>query len=260
MSGNFPELTHAAGRKSVLDLVIQIACLALLAYWTVVLVKPFLTIIIWSVILAVVIYPVFSWSVATLRVPRVAAAVAVTAVTAVTVVCLVVLLGPVAWLGLSLIETFRAAAERLASGEIIISPPSDSIKNWPIVGDKVYDFWLLASNDLKAAMVQIGPQLRPASSIMLGLAGSAGLNSLKFIVAAVISGFLLLPGPKLADSARAVSRRIAPEQGEAFVDLVGATIRNLARGLIGVSILQVLQVLDLLSPASRRRDFSAHSF
>jgi membrane protein implicated in regulation of membrane protease activity len=41
---------------AVVDLVIQIACLALLAYWTLVLLQPLLSIILWSVILAVLLY------------------------------------------------------------------------------------------------------------------------------------------------------------------------------------------------------------
>jgi predicted PurR-regulated permease PerM len=44
----------------------------------------------------------------------------------------------------------------------------------------------------------------------------------------------------LAESARSILRRIAKRRGDEFVDLAGATIRNLARGVIGVSLLQAL--------------------
>ena len=47
---------------TVVDLVVQIACLTLLAYWTVVLLQPLLGIILRSVILAVLLYPAFEWS------------------------------------------------------------------------------------------------------------------------------------------------------------------------------------------------------
>lgn len=119
-------------------------------------------------------------------------------------------------------------------------PLPNSVKDWPLIGDNLYASWSLASTNLKAALVQIGPQLRPISGTLLELAGNAGISMLKFIVAVAISGFLLLPGPHLVSSARLVFRRIAAGRGDEFVDLIGATIRNLARGVIGVSLLQAL--------------------
>ena len=225
---------NRARRAATVDLVVQIACLALLLYWAVILVRPFLTIMVWSIILAVVLYPLFDWMVRRLRMNRVTAALLI------TLICLVILLGPAAWLGLSLIETVRSLAERLGSGDIVLPPPPDSVKEWPFIGDNLYASWSLASTNLKAALVQIGPQFRSISGTLLELAGNAGISMLKFIVAVVISGFLLMPGPALVSSARLVFRRIAAGRGDEFVDLIGATIRNLARGVIGVSLLQAL--------------------
>jgi predicted PurR-regulated permease PerM len=63
---------------------------------------------------------------------------------------------------------------------------------------------------------------------------------LKFVIAVVISGFLLIPGPSLIHSIKNVLSRVAATRGEEFVDLAGATIRNVSRGIIGISILQAL--------------------
>src|SRR6266478_178427 len=67
-----------------------------------------------------------------------------------------------------------------------------------------------------------------------------GINLLKFIIAVVISGFLLIPGPSLIHSIKNVLSRVAAARGEEFVDLAGATIRNVSRGIIGIAILQAL--------------------
>jgi predicted PurR-regulated permease PerM len=223
-----------ARRDVIVDLAIQIVCLALLAYWTTVLIQPFLTIFIWSVIFAVVLYPAFQWMVGRFRMPRLLAALLITAFS------LLVLLGPAAWLGLSLIESLRSIAARLDAGNILVPPPPAAIKDWPLIGGNVHSFWSLASTNLKAALVQIGPQLRPFSSKLLEFASSTALSMLKFVAAVLVSGFLLLPGPALVGAARVTFRRIAARRGDEFVDLIGATIRNLARGVIGVSLLQAL--------------------
>ncbi len=75
---------------------------------------------------------------------------------------------------------------------------------------------------------------------MLTAAGSVGISLLKFIVALVVSGFLLIPGPSLVRSVKNVLGRVATGRGEEFVDLAGATIRNVSRGIIGIAIVQAL--------------------
>lgn len=75
---------------------------------------------------------------------------------------------------------------------------------------------------------------------MLTTAGSMSINLLKFIIAVVVSGFLFIPGPSLIHSIKNVLTRVAASRGEEFVDLAGATIRNVSRGIIGIAILQAL--------------------
>jgi predicted PurR-regulated permease PerM len=220
----------------VVDLVVQIACLALVAYWTLILLEPLLSIILWSVILAVLLHPAFDWMVGTLHMRRVLAALVLTALS------LVVLIGPATWLGLSLAGTVRTLAERLGSGDIAVPAPPEGVKGWPVLGEQLFDLWFLASTNLGAAFTQIGPQLKPLGTALLGYAGSAGISMLKFMAAVAISGFLLLPGPSMVKSARMIFRRIADRRGDEFVSLAGATVRSLARGVIGVSLLQALLV------------------
>jgi predicted PurR-regulated permease PerM len=220
--------------SATIDLIIRLVCIALLIFWTAVLLRPLFTIIAWSVILAVVLYPIFTWMVDRLRVPAALSAVLL------TVLGIVILLGPVAWLGLSLIDSLRSIAEGLRSGDISLPPPPDAVKKWPLIGDEIYAFWSLAATNLKAAAAQIGPQLRTLSSAILAFAGSTALGLLKFLGAVIVAGFLLLPGPAMIDSARSALRRITDRHGDEFLDLAGATVRNLARGVIGVAIVQAL--------------------
>jgi predicted PurR-regulated permease PerM len=200
----------------------------------VVLIEPFLTIGIWSIILAVVLYPFFAWMVKTLHLPGAVAALLLTALG------LAVLLGPAAVLGVSLVDTVGKIAVAIRDGAVTVPAPPDAVKDWPLVGDTIYDTWSLASTNLGAALTQIVPALKPYSSTLLGFAGSTSIGMVKFVTAVVISGFLLVPAPALVGSARSIFLRISAVRGNQFVDLIGATIRNLARGLIGLSLLQAL--------------------
>lgn len=235
MADEHAEFTRPIVLDTVLvDSLIKVACLLLLLYWAALLLMPFLLIFAWSIIIAVALFPVFRWTVRRLHLhPRLAAF-------GITTMCLLVLLGPATWLGLSLVQSLRSLAEKFASGDLAIPAPSETVRSWPLVGKGIYEFWHLASNNLRAALAQIEPQLKPISSALLGAAGSAGLNMIMFLAALIIAGFLFSAGPSLAESARSIIRRVASRRGDEFVDLAGATIRNLARGVIGISLLQAL--------------------
>ena len=59
----------------------------------------------------------------------------------------------------------------------------------------------------------------------------------------VVSGFLYVPAPRLVAGIRVVAERvIGHHRGSDFIDLAAATIRNVARGIIGVAIVQSLLI------------------
>jgi predicted PurR-regulated permease PerM len=224
----------SASNEELVVFVVRIVCLGLLGYWSLILITPFLTIIVWSVIITAALYPIFNWLSKKLYGHRVLAAVVI------TVFALLVMLGPVTWLALSLAETVRMLLARFGDGSLTIPPPSEVVKGWPLIGEKIFDMWLLASTNLQALVIEVAPHLKPLGTSLLNAAGSVGINLLKFIVALVISGFLLVPGPALIHSVKNIVGRVAAGRGEEFVDLAGATIRNISRGIIGIAVLQAL--------------------
>jgi predicted PurR-regulated permease PerM len=219
--------------RTIIIAAVRIVCLGFLGYWSLVLVGPFLAIIVWSVILAVALYPVFTWLVGWVRFPGLAAA-------AITIAGLVVILGPVTWLGLSLVDNLATLVERFGDGSWAIPQPPAAVETWPLIGETAYKIWYEAATNFKELLVASAPELKPLASTAITVAGNAGLNLLKFISAMVISGFLFVPGPALVEKAKSIARLVATDRGEEFVALAGATIRNVSRGVIGVSMLQAL--------------------
>ncbi len=83
--------------------------------------------------------------------------------------------------------------------------------------------------------------LVPGEWLLKAVAGLAG-SILTFAVSVVISGFLFIYGPGLASRTHGVSMSIAGPRGSGFVNLAGATIRNVAQGIIGIAVLQALVI------------------
>jgi predicted PurR-regulated permease PerM len=114
------------------------------------------------------------------------------------------------------------------------------VREWPVIGERVHAAWSLASTNLEAAVKRFGPPLLGAAAAIVGKIAGVGFGMLGFAVSVLIAGFLFIPGPRLAEVIKTFARRIAAERGAHFVDLAGATIRNISRGVIGVALLQAL--------------------
>lgn len=218
----------------IIQLAIRLGLLALLLYWTLVLIRPFIPILAWSVVLAVAFNPVYRRFADLLGGrPKLAAVL-------LTVIGLGIVIGPATWLGLSAVDGLKGFAERLSSGDLIVPSPPESIRNWPLVGAQLHEAWELASTNLRSVLQQIAPHLKPIAAPLLGLVGNAGVETLQFLLSVALTGFLFLHGPQLVAASRGFLSRVVPEQSEHFVELAGATIRAVSQGVIGVAVIQAL--------------------
>jgi predicted PurR-regulated permease PerM len=219
---------------SFIEVAIRLGVLALLLYLSLLLVIPFISTVIWSVVLTVALYPVFesiSFRLGGRR--RLAAAL-------VTIISLLIVIGPATWLALGLVDSLRMISERLDFSTLAIPPPSKSVKDWPLIGAPVFQFWDLASTNFQAALAKTIPHLKPLGSSVLRIGADTGLGIIKFFASIIVAGFLFSPAPMLADYIKKFSRRLYSVHGEEFVEQAGATIRAVSRGVIGVSVLQAL--------------------
>lgn len=224
-------LLPAAFEPSTIDTAIRVGLLALLAYWCLKVLGPFLTVALWSAILAVALYPLFDWLAQRLRSRRVAA-------TLITVLCLMIVVGPLAWLGFGLIRGVDFIVKGIESKVFAVPLPDESVKDWPLVGEQLYDLWNRAATDTKAILLEAAPSLRPLAEKLVELAGSVVFGLLEFVTSIVIAGFLYTPGPRLIEMFGAFLRRILRQRSDEMVTLAGSTIRNVSRGVVGIALVQ----------------------
>lgn len=218
----------------VIQLVIRLGLLAFLIYWTFILIRPFVPILAWSIVLAVALYPVFNF------LSRILGGRPKLAATILTLINLAIVVGPAAWLGLSALNGVKEFAGNLGAGNLVIPSPPENVNTWPLIGPNLYEFWSQASGNIRAAVREVAPYLKPLAGVLLALAGNAGVGMLKFILSVALAGFLFPYGSQLVDAGKHFLYRIVPEQSEHFLELAGATIRAVSQGVIGVAIIQSL--------------------
>ncbi len=227
-----PSSSESAPAREPVQVAIRLALLAGVIYWSYILILPFIPILVWSAILAVALYPVFDLLARLLGGRPVVSAILI------TTLGLAIVIGPASWLVFGLVEGVRVAADQLTAGTVSFPAPSESVKQWPLIGDAVYDLWYLASTNLAAALGRLSPYAKPVATTVLTAIGSVGIEILKFLVAMIAVGFLFIPGPRLVTSMRTFLSHIVPDRSEEFVTLAGETIRSVSRGVIGIAILQ----------------------
>ncbi len=157
-----------------------------------------------------------------------------------TLVALANVLGPVSVLATSLADSVQRIAAGVDTGTLKLPPPPNDLETWPVVGKPLDEAWTLAAGNLDEAVHRYGPAMLPAGGTVLAKVAALGADVLKFVLSLLIAGFLFLPGPRLAAGARAFANRLIQPRDAHFVDLAGATIRNVSCGVIGVALLQAL--------------------
>lgn len=218
--------------RFAIDLAVRIALIAGVAYASLLLLRPVAPLILWAVILAVAVYPLFKVVRQRLGLPN-----GVTA-TLLSLLLLVLLLTPVIVLAGSAIETLDAYAGMLLRGEHIVPPPPESVRAWPLVGERIYDFWLRGSGDVSTLLSSHVGQIASLGRFVGRIAAGVVFEVLQFAGAIIVAGVLLAYAEKLGDTVGGLAGRIADARGRHFVEIAGSTIRNVSQGVIGVALLQ----------------------
>lgn len=217
-----------------LDIGVRLAILGLVAYWCGVLMSPFFLIVVWAAVLAAALYPVYEW------LKNLLGGRGGIAATLITLIGILLIVGPVSALAIAMVENLTHLSDELADNKITVPPPPPGIAEWPIIGEWLARTWTLASNNLAAALQQFKPQIKDLGGWLLGMVANTGLGVLQFIASMIIAGVFFGNAKALTSLMSNLVHRLFPGKGEEFVALSGATIRNVSRGVVGISIGQAL--------------------
>ncbi len=160
----------------------------------------------------------------------------------VTILGLVILLIPALMLSDTAIDSAHGLAAGLQEGTIVIPPPPESVKAWPVVGAKLDAFWNQASSNLAVTFERLAPQLKVVGSWLLSTAAGAGFGVLQFVISIIIAGFLLANSAGASQAAYAIATRLAGDKGGGFAKLAEATVRSVTRGILGVALIQSILI------------------
>jgi predicted PurR-regulated permease PerM len=211
---------------------IRIATIGVLVFWCFQIVAPFIIPIVWGMIIAVAAYP------AQKKLETLFGGRKGLAATVLSLLMVLALLVPATLLAQAVISGVQGVAEQLKEGKLGMPPPPPGIETWPIIGKQLAALWSGSVQNLEKAIVHFAPQIKEVGIWLLSAAGGMGLAVLLFIVSIVVAGVFLAYADGGSRFAHKLATRLAGDRGEDLVRTAESTVRSVARGVLGVAIIQ----------------------
>ncbi|MET0656601.1 MAG: AI-2E family transporter [Steroidobacteraceae bacterium] len=235
MNASSPTDPQLAGSidSRMLDILIRAGLIAVMVVLCYRVFSPFLNLMIWAVILAVTLYPLHQMLALRMRGKQGLAA------TVLVILGSIVIVAPTALLMNSLGDSVRGLVHGVQENTLEIPAPRESVKNWPVVGKRIYSTWSAAHADFPAFVKRSQPKIGHLAQQALKVVASIGGGILLFLASFIVAGIVMAFGESGARAARAIFVRVAgKERGEALTALSTATTRAVAQGVIGVAFIQ----------------------
>jgi len=197
------------------------------------IIYPFVSIVLWSLILSIAIYPLHQ--ILTNKIggrPKLASFIIVSSILAIFILPSVFILG-------SLIDEIKELKLSYDNGTLTIPPPTDKVKEWPVIGENTYNTWQSISTNLEQTIINNKEHLIEFSSqIFSGVLGAVG-GLFQMMASLIIAGILLVFG-RTFEGIRKFFRKVAVDKGDEFTDVTLKTVNNVVKGILGVALIVAL--------------------
>ena len=228
-------MENQSANNSVYDTTIRLFILILIVGWCLAIMYPFVSIILWSVILAMALHPLHKILSGKMGGrPKLASSIIV-------IFALAIIFIPIWLLVDSLFEEVKALKVSFDNGTLSIPPPTEQVKGWPVIGERLYEIWQNASENLGQTALKYKDQLLSVGSTVgkgiLSAASGVAQIMISFIIAAIILVF-----GEAGKFIRKFFRKVAGDRGDEYADMTLKTVGNVVKGIIGVAL--ILAILN----------------
>jgi len=197
--------------------------------WCLQIVLPFLVPILWGGIIATAMHPLLSRLFP--RRPGFGAALF-------GALALVVIVTP-AWMFFgSMVEFLTRVGKQWTQGELKLPEPRADVADWPLVGPRLYALWTKAVHTPQSIVEAYLPQLREAGRWLIRSLGGLSVALLQSLFSVAIAIAFLVKSEASRRAILPVLNRIAPRRGEHIMNLASATVRAVAKGVLGIALIQ----------------------
>ena len=211
------------------------AVLVLLLLGCFLVVRPFVSALLWALVLCFSSWPIYCRLVLLLSQRRTVAA----ALMGLGMV--LILLVPLVIVGSTLADNVKdvAAAARRSFEQGPPPPPAWLVKV-PVIGQSATDYWQTLANDNAKLWTNARQFIEPVSSRLLKLGLLLGGGLVQLGLSVLIAIFLFRDGVSLAERLTATVDRIGGERAQHLLTVAGNTVRGVVYGILGTALVQAI--------------------
>ncbi len=228
-------MTEENQTTNIYDTSIRLLFLAFIVAWCIMLLLPFISILLWGIILAMAFSPLHnSLSKRMGGKPKLSS-------TIIVVIFLAIIFIP-GWLLIdSVVEGVKELKTSFNDGTLTIPLPSEKVKGWPLIGERLYAAWSAASANIVLFVTSHKEQIAEfGEKFLKGFLGIIG-GVFQFAVSIIIAGILLVV--KGANEAvRKFFRKLVGDKADEYSDVAYKTVGNVVKGILGVAFIQATLV------------------
>ena len=219
-----------------IEIAIKVGLLALVLVITYLIAKPFIGIVVWGIIIAVALSPVINNLEKRFGNRK-------KVIIGLTIAVIAALIIPTYMMSESVFETTQTLSHAVKEGNITVPPPTEKVKEWPVIGEKAYAFWNKASHNLKTTLAPYNEEIKGLLKSLLS-AVTSGLGTVfMFIASMIIAAAFLIGSEGSVKLYNKILRRLVGDKGEEWATLSALTVRSVVMGVIGVAVIQAFLAL-----------------
>jgi len=220
--------------RQAVEIAVNLGLIVLVVIWCLKILGPFISLILWATVIAISIYQPFLKLVEKLGGRKKLALFLVVGIG------LAVILVPTWMFAGSTIESIQTFQTNVEAGTFEVNPPSDKVKDWPVVGERLYVAWSSAAADFGNFLESHHDQLRSLAGVAASKVKGIFAGILAFVAALVIGAIFLANDIATTAAIRRFFRRLAGEKGDEMLDLTVATVRSVTVGVMGIAFIQAV--------------------
>jgi len=223
------------------EISIRLIFLFILVSWCIMILLPFVTPVLWAIIIAVSVSPVYDMLLKKLK--------SAWSATLIVLIFLLILIVPSYFFFSSLVGSVSELVEQYKNGGIDVPTPNKQVAEWPLIGEKIYGIWSLASDNLEKVLIQYDEQVKTFGTWLVSTISGIAFGILQFVLSIIIAGVLLATRGTKDLTTKLFKRLVGDKKGMEFAELTEKTIRNVTKGILGVAIIQsfILGILFVLA-------------
>jgi len=214
-----------------IEIAIKLGLLVMVIYFSYLIAKPFLAIIVWGIIIAIALSPMITSLEKRFNHRK-------KIIIGLTVVVIAALLIPTYMLSGKMIESSQTIVHAMKDGNITIPPPTEKVKEWPLIGEKAYTFWDSASKDLKDTLEPFKDKIKKLAGSILSAIGSGLGTIFMFVGSMIIAAVFLIGSEGAVKFSDHLYRRLLGDRGSEWANLSALTVRSVVTGVLGVAVIQ----------------------